>query len=56
MKVWIKGKLVMLFYFIYEMFLSGMAHLWWRCLFKPYECEVTCVCERGHEGILCEVR
>ena len=56
LKAWINVKLTILMSTYCEMFLSGMVHLWWRCLLEVYVYMYKCVYfNYDHEGMVCEV-
>ena len=56
MEAWIKGMLLMLFSFIYEMLLSGIVHLLGGVVYLMSLDIVGVYCESGFEGLMCGVK
>ena len=56
MEAFIKGMLVMLFSFIYEMLLSSMVHLLGGGVYLMHLDIIGVYCEYGFEGLMCEMK
>ena len=56
MEAWIKGMLVMLFSFIYEILLSGIVHLFGGGVYLMNLDILGVYCKTGFEGLMCGIK